>query len=99
MTAVTHRLVHANGIRLHIAEAGPQDGPCVIMCHGFPESRYSRPHQLRALAEAGYHAVAPDMRGFGRSSRPLEPAKYTQPKLVGDMVGLLAELPHDTAVI
>jgi len=99
MTEITHRMVHANGIRLHIAEAGPPDGPCVIMCHGFPESWWSWRHKLRALAEAGYHAVAPDMRGFGRSSRPLDRTKYTQPKLVGDMVGLLAQLPHDTAVI
>ncbi|MEA2171797.1 MAG: hypothetical protein QOF76_5097 [Solirubrobacteraceae bacterium] len=99
MTDITHRLVHANGIRLHVAEAGPPDGPCVIMCHGFPESWYSWRHQLAALASAGYHAVAPDMRGFGRSSRPLSPAKYTQPKLVGDVVGLLAELGHETAVI
>jgi pimeloyl-ACP methyl ester carboxylesterase len=99
MTEIAHRFVTANGIRLHIAEAGPPDGPCVIMCHGFPESWYSWRHQLAALADAGYHAVAPDMRGFGRSSRPLHRTKYTQPKLVGDMVGLLAELPHDTAVI
>jgi pimeloyl-ACP methyl ester carboxylesterase len=99
MASVTHRLVHANGIRLHVAEAGPQDGPCVIMCHGFPESWYSWRHQLDALGDAGYHAVAPDMRGMGRSSRPLDPRQYTQPRLVGDMVGLLDELGHSTAVI
>ena len=99
MATITHRLVTANGIRLHIAEAGPADGPCVIMCHGFPESWYSWRHQLHALGDAGYHAVAPDIRGMGRSSRPLDPNQYTQPKLVGDMVGLLGALPHDTAVI
>ncbi len=99
MATISHRLIDTNGIRLHIAEAGPSDGPCVIMCHGFPESWYSWRHQLTALADAGYHAVAPDMRGFGRSSRPLDRNEYTQPKLVGDMVGLLDALPHDTAVI
>jgi pimeloyl-ACP methyl ester carboxylesterase len=99
MANVTHRLVHANGIRLHVAEAGPPDGPCVIMCHGFPESWYSWRHQLDALGDAGYHAVAPDMRGMGRSSRPLDPREYTQSRLVGDMVGLLGQLGHDTAVI
>jgi pimeloyl-ACP methyl ester carboxylesterase len=99
MTEITHRTVAANGIRLHIAEAGPKDGPCIILCHGFPESWYSWRHQLRALGAAGYHVVAPDMRGFGRSSHPTDPAQYTQPKLVGDMVGLLAALPHKTAVI
>jgi pimeloyl-ACP methyl ester carboxylesterase len=84
---------------MHYAEAGPKDGPCVIMCHGFPETWYSWRHQLKALGAAGYHAIAPDMRGMGRTSRPLAPEAYTQPKLVGDIVGLLAALPHDTAVI
>lgn len=99
MASVSHRLVQANGIRLHIAEAGPKDGPCVILCHGFPESWYSWRHQLQDLGDAGYHVVAPDMRGMGRSSRPMSPDQYTQPKLVGDMVGLLGQLPHETAVI
>ena len=99
MAEITHRMVETNGIRMHIAEAGPKDGPCVIMCHGFPESWYSWRHQLHALGDAGYHAVAPDMRGMGRTSRPLDPRLYTQPRLVGDMVGLLDQLPHDTAVI
>ena len=99
MTDIRHRAVTANGIRLHLAESGPADGPCIILCHGFPESWYSWRHQLKALGEAGYHVVAPDMRGFGRSSHPLEVSAFTQPKLVGDMVGLLAALPHETAVI
>ena len=99
MADITHRLIDTNGIRMHIAEAGPDQGPCVIMCHGFPESWYSWRHQLHALADAGYHAVAPDMRGYGRTSRPADPVQYTQLRLVGDMVGLLSQLPHDTAVI
>ena len=99
MVDIRHRAVTANGIRLHLAESGPSDGPCIILCHGFPESWYSWRHQLKALGEAGYHVVAPDMRGFGRSSHPLEVSSFTQPKLVGDMVGLLAALPHATAVI
>ncbi|MGY6534021.1 MAG: alpha/beta fold hydrolase [Pararhodobacter sp.] len=99
MASITHRTIAANGIRLHIAEAGPQDGPCIILCHGFPESWYSWRHQLHALGDAGYHVVAPDMRGFGRSSHPTDPAAFTQPKLVGDMVALLDVLPHKSAVI
>ncbi len=99
MTEIRHRSLAVNGIRLHIAEAGPETGPCIILCHGFPESWYSWRHQLRALGAAGYHVVAPDMRGFGRSSHPVEVSAFTQPKLVGDMVGLLATLPHETAVI
>ena len=65
MTDVRHRSVTANGIRLHLVESGPADGPCIILCHGFPESWYSWRHQLKALGEAGYHVVAPDMRGIG----------------------------------
>ena len=58
---VRHRTVTTNGTKMHIAEAG--SGSLVIMCHGFPESWYSWRHQLVALAEAGFHAIAPDMRG------------------------------------
>ena len=68
MTEIRHRVVETNGIRMHVAEAG--EGPLVIMCHGFPESWYSWRHQLVALAEAGYHAVAPDMRGYGQTDQP-----------------------------
>ena len=70
MVEIAHRTVEANGIRIHLAEAG--SGPLVVLCHGFPESWYSWRHQLRALAEAGYHAVAPDMRGYGQTDRPKE---------------------------
>ena len=70
MTDITFRTVASNGIDMHIAEAGPADGPLVLLCHGFPESWYSWRHQLPALAEAGYHAVAPDQRGYGRTSAP-----------------------------
>jgi pimeloyl-ACP methyl ester carboxylesterase len=97
MTEVMHRTVETNGIRMHIAEQGR--GPLVVLCHGFPESWYSWRHQLRALAEAGFHAVAPDMRGYGRTDRPAEIEKYTLFHLVGDMVGLLDALGAEQAVI
>jgi pimeloyl-ACP methyl ester carboxylesterase len=93
----THRFVETNGIRLHVAEQG--EGPPVILCHGFPESWYSWRHQLRALAEAGFHAIAPDMRGYGQSDRPEEIEKYTLFHLVGDMVGLLDGLGAGSAAI
>jgi pimeloyl-ACP methyl ester carboxylesterase len=60
--AVGHRHVHTNGIDMHIAEAG--SGPLVLLLHGFPELWYSWRHQLPALAGAGYHAIAPDLRGY-----------------------------------
>jgi pimeloyl-ACP methyl ester carboxylesterase len=82
---------------MHIAEQGA--GPTVVLCHGFPESWYSWRHQLSALAAAGYHAVAPDMRGYGGTDRPDAIEQYTLLHLVGDMVGLLDALGVSSAVI
>src|SRR5262249_51536811 len=84
-------------IRMHVAEQGV--GPLVILCHGFPESWYSWRHQLAALASAGYHAVAPDMRGYGQTDAPAEIEAYTLLHLVGDMVGLVGALGDKSAVI
>jgi pimeloyl-ACP methyl ester carboxylesterase len=97
MTDILHGAVDANGIKIHYAEAGA--GPLVILCHGFPESWYSWRHQLAALAEAGYRAVAPDMRGYGQTDRPHAVDQYTMLHLVGDMVGLLDALGAGHAVI
>ena len=65
---VSQRLVATNGISLNIADAC--EGPLVLLLHGFPESWYSWRHQFAPLAAAGYHVVAPDMRGYGKSDRP-----------------------------
>jgi pimeloyl-ACP methyl ester carboxylesterase len=97
MTGVKHRTLETNGIRMHVAEQGA--GPLVLLCHGFPESWYSWRHQLSALAEAGFHAVAPDMRGYGQTDHPEEVEQYTLLHLVGDMVGLLDALGVESAVI
>ncbi|HZR73086.1 alpha/beta hydrolase [Bradyrhizobium sp.] len=97
MPGVTHRIVEANGIRIHVAEQGK--GPLVILCHGFPECWYSWRHQLRALAEAGFRAVAFDLRGYGRSDRPEGVEKYTVLHFVGDVVGLLDAFSVKQAVI
>jgi len=97
MTTIAHRTVETNGIRMHVAEAG--SGPLVVMCHGFPESWYSWRHQLAALAEAGYHAVAPDMRGYGHTDAPAQIEAYTLLHLVGDIVGLVDALGEKTAVV
>ena len=97
MTDLHHRTVETNGIRMHLAEQGA--GPLVVLCHGFPESWYSWRHQLPALAEAGFHAVAPDMRGYGQTDRPEEIDQYTLLHLVGDMVGLLDALGVEQAAI
>src|SRR5262245_37675892 len=97
MNQVQHRVVETNGIHLRIAEQG--SGPLVILCHGFPESWYSWRHQIAALAGAGFHAVAPDMRGYGGSDHPHEIDQYTLLHLVGDMVGLVDALGAESAVI
>lgn len=91
------RTVQANGISLRIAEQG--SGPVVLLCHGFPESWYSWRHQMTALAEAGYRAIAPDMRGYGGSDAPAAIDQYTQFHLVGDMIGILDALGVARAVI
>ncbi|MCC7366649.1 MAG: alpha/beta hydrolase [Dehalococcoidia bacterium] len=97
MTEITHRFVETNGIRMHIAEAG--EGPLVLLCHGFPESWYSWRHQITAIADAGFHVVAPDQRGYGQTEAPQDIAAYTQLHLAGDMVGLVQALGEETAVI
>jgi len=97
MPDITQRIVETNGIKLNIAELG--SGPLVILCHGFPESSYSWRHQMRALAGAGYHAVAPDMRGYGASESPADVGQFTMLHLVGDIVGLVGALGETTCVV
>ena len=97
MSAITHRELETNGIRMHVAEQGT--GPLIVLCHGFPESWYSWRHQLAALSAAGFHAVAPDMRGYGRTDAPAESEAYTLCHLVGDVVGLVGALGETSAVI
>ena len=93
---VTHRQVEVNGIGLHVAELG--SGPPVILCHGFPELWYSWRLQLPALAQAGYRAIAPDMRGYGQSSIPADVNAYDLLTVCDDMLGLLDELGAQRAV-
>jgi pimeloyl-ACP methyl ester carboxylesterase len=94
---VVHRQVEVGGIELHVAECGT--GPLVLCCHGFPELWYSWRHQLPALAAAGYRAVAPDQRGYGRSSRPEAVEDYDIVHLGDDLIGLLDALGEDRALV
>ena len=91
----THRHITANGIRLHIAEAGA--GPLVLLLHGFPEFWWSWRHQLTALADAGYRAVAPDLRGYGASDKP--PRGYDAPTLTSDVAGMVRALGERDAIV
>lgn len=91
-------MVKTNGIDMAVYEAGPKDGFAVVLCHGFPELAYSWRHQLPALAAAGYRAIAPDQRGYGRSSRPENAEDYDMVHLTGDLIGLLDALEIEKAV-
>ncbi|XP_042038074.1 epoxide hydrolase A-like [Salvia splendens] len=84
---VNHQRVKANGIWMHVAEKG--SGPLVLLLHGFPETWFSWHRQIDFLAAHGYHAVAPDLRGFGDTDSPLSPSSYTWFHIVGDLVALL----------
>ncbi len=87
-----------NGIELDVFEAGDPDAPAVVFCHGFPELSYSWRHQVSAVADAGYHVLAPDQRGYGHSSRPDDVAAYGTDELSADLLGLLDATGHDDAV-
>jgi pimeloyl-ACP methyl ester carboxylesterase len=97
MNKINQRRIATNGIELNIAEQG--DGPLVLMLHGFPESWYSWRHQFAPLAAAGYHVVAPDMRGYGKSDKPADVSAYNQVEVVNDIIGLIPALGHESAVV
>ncbi|MFN3910716.1 alpha/beta fold hydrolase [Hyphomonas sp.] len=94
---ITQRRIATNGISLNIAEAG--QGPLVLLLHGFPESWYSWRHQFAPLAAAGYHVVAPDMRGYGASDKPHDITAYCQSEIVRDIIELIPALGYETAVV
>jgi pimeloyl-ACP methyl ester carboxylesterase len=77
-----------NGVSLHVAEAGPEDGPIILLLHGFPEFWYGWRHQIDALAEAGYRVIAPDQRGYNTSDRPKSVAAYDLDRLAEDVIAL-----------
>ncbi|OBG54639.1 MULTISPECIES: alpha/beta fold hydrolase [unclassified Mycobacterium] len=94
----TERLVETNGVRLRVVEAGERGAPVVILAHGFPELAYSWRHQIPVLAEAGYHVLAPDQRGYGGSSCPEAIEAYDIHHLTADLVGLLDDVGAERAV-
>jgi pimeloyl-ACP methyl ester carboxylesterase len=95
--AIQIETLAVNGIRMQVAAQGT--GPLVLLCHGFPELWCSWREQMAALADAGWRAVAPDMRGYGGTDAPSEPGQYTMLHHVGDMVGLVHALGERQAVI
>ncbi|WP_347059160.1 alpha/beta hydrolase [Blastococcus sp. HT6-30] len=91
----THRDISANGVRLHAAEAG--EGPLVLLLHGFPQFWWTWRAQLTALADAGFRAVAPDLRGYGASDKP--PRGYDLPTLSADVAALVRALGERHAAV
>lgn len=94
---IKQRGVTAGATYMHIAEQGK--GPLVVMLHGFPESWYSWRHQFEPLAKAGYHAVAPDMRGYGRTDKPEDVDDYNQVEITNDIMNLITALGYDKAIV
>lgn len=88
----SERFVQANGVRLHVVEAGPEAGPAVVLLHGFPELWYGWRRQIGPLAEAGFRVIVPDQRGYGTSEKPAGIAAYRIDALAADVTGLLDAL-------
>ncbi|MGH3635796.1 MAG: alpha/beta fold hydrolase, partial [Mycobacterium sp.] len=94
----TERVIDTNSVRLRTVEAGERGAPVVLLAHGFPELAYSWRHQIPVLAAAGYHVLAPDQRGYGRSSRPDDVSDYNIAELSADLIGLLDDVGAAKAV-
>ena len=92
------RTVAVNGVELHVVDEGAGAGPPVILAHGFPELSYSWRHQIPFLADAGYRVLAPDQRGYGRSTRPDAISDYDIHHLTDDLIGLLDDIGEEKAV-
>lgn len=99
MPRVETRYSQVNGVRLRITDAGPPDGPVVVLAHGFPELAFSWRHQIPVLADAGFRVLAPDQRGYGGSSRPSGVEAYDIAALTADLIGLLDEVDAERAAL
>lgn len=94
----TSEMVTINDVALEVFSAGPTDGTPIVLCHGWPEHAFSWRHQVPVLADAGYHVIIPNQRGYGRSSRPEPVEDYDITHLTGDLVALLDHYGHDKAL-
>ncbi|WP_375444911.1 alpha/beta fold hydrolase [uncultured Fibrella sp.] len=93
------RFIETNGLRLHVMEKGPADGPLVILLHGFPEFWYGWRAQIDALADAGFRVWAPDQRGYNLSDKPVGIHAYTIDKLTADIIGLIDTAGQEKATV
>jgi len=91
--------IETNGVRLHTVQAGPEDGPLVVLLHGFPECWYGWHRQLGPLAKAGYRVVVPDQQGYNLSDKPAGVASYQLDELAADIVGLIDACGRERAIV
>ena len=94
-----HESIETNGVRLHVAQAGPADGPLLILLHGFPEFWYGWRRQIGPLAEAGFRVVVPDQRGYNLSEKPDGVNAYAIELLARDVTGLIEALGRQQAYL
>ena len=94
-----HKLIATNGITLHAVTAGPEDGPLVLLLHGFPEFWYGWRRQIPALAAAGFRVLAPDQRGYNLSDKPRELSAYRLDALAADALGLIDAAGRERAFV
>ncbi|TDL32523.1 alpha/beta hydrolase [Jeotgalibacillus sp. S-D1] len=91
--------IKVNGVTLHTGTAGPEDGPLIVLLHGFPEFWYSWRHQIEPLVEKGYRVVVPDQRGYNLSDKPEEVSSYQLDELRDDVIGLIKHFGRDKSII
>ncbi len=96
---IQQRFIKTNGVRYFVKEAGNPTAPLILFLHGFPDSWYSWRHQLKAMAAAGYYAVAPDMLGCGETDAPMEIERYSQDEMANDIAGLIEALGYEQAIL
>jgi len=94
-----YQYVETNGIRLHVAQDGPSDGPAIILLHGFPENSYAWKRQIPFIASAGYRVWAPDQRGYNLSDKPQGIAAYNLDELAADVIGLINAMGQNQVVL
>ena len=96
---IEHEQISTGSVNLHVATAGPTDGPLVILLHGFPEFWYGWRRQIPVLASAGFHVLAPDQRGYNTSDKPPRVKDYSIDRLSEDVIGLIDHCGRETAML
>lgn len=99
MENLSFQFLESNGIHLHIAVAGPEDGPLIVLLHGFPEFWFGWKNQIQPLAEKGYRVVAPDQRGYNLSDKPEGIDNYTVDHLRDDVIGIIEHFQKESAIV